>query len=105
MHFRTYPLQMGKKQPAFRRAGQSVKSVFFLIVSKGRIRMDAPPCRERKSAPSAQANASQKRCSTAASWARVAAAFGARALPPTPKISSCATAHCIGFTAYALMPP
>lgn len=29
MHFRTYPLQMGKKQPAFRRAGQSVKSVFF----------------------------------------------------------------------------
>ena len=47
----------------------------------------------------------QKRCSTAASWARVAAAFGARALPPTPKISSCATAHCIGLTAYALMPP
>ena len=54
---------------------------------------------------SAQANASQKRCSTAASCARVAVSFGARALPPTPKISSCATAHCIGPTAYALMPP
>lgn len=40
------------------------------------------PCtRERKSAPSAQANASQKRCSTAASWARVAVACGAMALP------------------------
>ena len=49
----------------------------------GRIRMDAPPCREQKSVPSAQANISQKRCSTAASSARVAVAFGAMALPPT----------------------
>ena len=51
---------------------------FLRIAQKqGRIRMDAPLCRERKSAPSAQANASQKRCSTAASWARVAVACGA----------------------------
>lgn len=79
---------------------------FLRIAQKqGRIRIDVPLCRERKSAPSAQANASQKRCSTAASWARVAVACGAMALPPTPKISSCATAHCIGPTAKALTLP
>lgn len=79
---------------------------FLHIAQKqGRIRMDAPLCRERKSAPSAQTNASQKRCSTAASWARVAVACGAMALPPMPKISSCATTHYIGPTAKTLTLP
>ena len=105
MYFRTYPLQMGKKQPAFRRAVQSDKSVFFSVCFQGAHPSGSAPGRKQKSALSAQANASQKRCSTAASWARVAVAFGARALPPTPKISSCATAHCIGSSAYALMLP
>lgn len=66
MHFRTCPLQMAKKQPAFRRAsGDLIKSVFFFDRFQGAHQMDATNP-ETKSAPSAQTNASQKRCSTAA---------------------------------------
>ena len=68
------PCKWAKNSPPSGGLGSLSNPFSFLIVSKGRIHLDAPPCRERKSAPSAQANASQKRCSTAASWARAAVA-------------------------------
>lgn len=59
--------------------------------------MDAPPCREQMYVPGSGEHFAKtvQHCSQ----------LGAMALPPTPKISSCATAHCIGPTAKSLTLP